>query len=332
MLTADRTSVLAAIDLETLFAELVGPQGRSRQSPCPAHDGQTGDTPPVVISRKPEGHQVWFCHACGAGGTAVDLLQVVYGIDVAEAFGRLRARTGISAPPPQRPYLPPPTPRPRPVAELPPPNAGRIEGPEGEELLARYIAARGWSADVVEPFGLYAVGRQGRKVIRHPHRENGAIKQWDDRVLDGGHPKWLAPKDIPRRPYAIDLAAILEWTRETPSIFVVEGAADVIAMAHVANGAACIGIPGTERVDRWVRMLSGLDVFLMTDADRAGDKAAHELAQLLPGHTARIRPPDGLDVNDWLRHQGAASVRRQIVEQADAAGDWGTWTAAALVA
>ena len=63
----------------------------------------------------------WHCHACGADGTAIDLVMLTHGGNVKDALTTLAARTGISPNPiglPRRPRPRPPlTPsRPHPLA------------------------------------------------------------------------------------------------------------------------------------------------------------------------------------------------------------------------
>jgi hypothetical protein len=83
--------------------------------PCPVHDGQTGRTPPLSIFTDRFGEQRWKCHACGEGGTAIDLLVQARGVSVRDALGELSRRTGTPPLGPgesrRRPVRPPsPTP------------------------------------------------------------------------------------------------------------------------------------------------------------------------------------------------------------------------------
>lgn len=320
--TADRTDLLERIDLAELFAELGMVQGRNRQWTCPNRDhAQSGNTPPASIGG-PAGDHVWCCHGCGAGGTAIDLLRHVRGVDTAEAFAFLRERVGS---PSYRPPAPRPRTTPRPKRD---PDEDRLEGDEGDDVLGRYLEARRWSTSAADAFGLYAVrGRWGHPRVRHPYRVDGVVTWWQDRLVydnDRG-PKWSNPVGLARLPYALDLSTTLTWTTDGGRVFVVEGPADVIALWHAAPWSAVIGIPGTEGVRRWAPLLAGLDVFILTDPDEAGDRAAAELAPLIyanGGRSIRLRPP--LDVDDWRREIGEEALADAVVELAEAAGDW--WT------
>ena len=86
-----RDQILEATDLAKLADELLGPRrgrGPSATWPCPSphHGPQTGRTPPVSIFTSDRGHQRWHCHACGAGGTAIDLLLETTGVPVRQAL------------------------------------------------------------------------------------------------------------------------------------------------------------------------------------------------------------------------------------------------------
>jgi hypothetical protein len=93
---SDRDALLAAVDLQTLLVELTGIESRGHGYPCPnpSHE-QTGRTPPVSVSMN-GGYQIWHCHPCDTGGTAIDALMLAHGLDEAGAFEELRDRTGHS--------------------------------------------------------------------------------------------------------------------------------------------------------------------------------------------------------------------------------------------
>lgn len=316
-LTDDRGDLLDRVDLAALFLEVGMIQGRNRQWTCPnPQHAQTGATPPVSIGRDASAH-LWKCHACGAGGSAVDLLRYARGLDTAEAFAELRRRGGTAPNHPTRPT--------RPATPPPDPAAGRLDGTAAADVLEAYLTARQWEPEVVDVFGLYAVsGRGGRPRVRHPYRVNGETRWWQDRAVysDDRRPKWLNPSGVARLPYAVDLHHALEDAETDGRVIVVEGPADVIALWHLGIDAAVIGLPGTEGVHRWAPMFAGLDVLVVTDPDPAGDKAAADLAAILPergARTARLRPP-GVDVDDWRRRDGNEAVRAGLIALAEQVG------------
>ena len=95
----DRNDVLSRTRLPDLCDEILGPRrgrGPSASWPCPdpGHGPQTGQTPPVTVFQTRGGTERWRCHACGAGGTAVDLVMRTDGIGFREALDRLGRRIG----------------------------------------------------------------------------------------------------------------------------------------------------------------------------------------------------------------------------------------------
>lgn len=99
MVTYDRDAVLAAVDLPTLADELLGDRrGHHRSAtwrcPNPDHE-QTGRTPPVTVFATRWGESRWHCHGCGNGGTAIDLVVQVHGVDPRTALHQLASRTGV---------------------------------------------------------------------------------------------------------------------------------------------------------------------------------------------------------------------------------------------
>jgi 5S rRNA maturation endonuclease (ribonuclease M5) len=88
-----RDEALARVDLADLLDELGqgrGLHGHSRKWPCPRLDhAQTGSTPPVTIKDQ-GGTDVWYCHVCKTGGSAVDALVAAgRAKDVGEALEEL---------------------------------------------------------------------------------------------------------------------------------------------------------------------------------------------------------------------------------------------------
>lgn len=290
----DRSEILARIDLVATAEHLgLGTHHHNQwRCPDPTH-AQTGATPPASITAHgPDGYGVWHCHGCGAGGSVLDMLALAKGLSVAEAFAVARQLAGM------------PEMAPRPPADLAAittpahdPDDDRVDDPEA---LAGYLAGRGWSPEVAERYGLHAVrGRWGYTRIRHPYRSGGHVQWWQDRSIheaDTG-PKWHSPRGMSRVAYALDLARVPE--RPDP-VWIVEGPADAITLAHVLPGdAAIVGLPGTSGVGKWAHLWAGRPTIVATDADPAGDACAHEIQTAHGRGYVRLRPPTGLDLTDW---------------------------------
>src|SRR5918995_7461868 len=100
----DRDALIAAVDLRALADELLGAAAGGRRTgtwrcPNPQH-AQTGRTPPVTMFTSHRGEPRWRCHACGAGGTAIDLVMACRRVDVREALKYLARRVGQPVEPP----------------------------------------------------------------------------------------------------------------------------------------------------------------------------------------------------------------------------------------
>ena len=134
----DRELILERVDLAALADEVLGPRsGRGRSvswsCPDPGHGPQTGRTPPVTIFLARNGTPRWHCHACGAGGTAIDLVAATQGVGVRDALGMLAARAGVGESSAPRLRRPRPR-RPQPPPPLPPLSAAAA-------VVQRYVAA-----------------------------------------------------------------------------------------------------------------------------------------------------------------------------------------------
>ncbi len=132
----DRDGLIAAIDLLALADERLGDHAGTQRAPtwpCPAPEhSQTGRTPPVIVFTSRRGEQRWRCHACGAGGTAIDRVMACCKVDVRGAMEELARRTGPHAHE-HRPIAAARRPRPRPA-----PQPAGCTDPVG---MIRYTAA-----------------------------------------------------------------------------------------------------------------------------------------------------------------------------------------------
>jgi hypothetical protein len=162
-MTVDRDAVLDRTDLVALATEICGdPQGRGRSArwhcPNPAHPDEH---PSMGIYQGFQGRWRWKCHACGEGGTAIDLLMTGAGMTVREALLDLAQRTGIAPEPiiPRRPHrrTAPPTPAPSAsqatpvspaIGELVSAAADLLWQPVGAGTL-RYLHERGFTDELL---------------------------------------------------------------------------------------------------------------------------------------------------------------------------------------
>jgi DNA primase len=310
-LADDREELLERVDLMALFAErgLVRKPGSGWPCPNPAH-AQSGATPPVSIGVV-DGRQLWNCHGCGAGGSAVDLLVLLDGATQAEAFTMLRERVGVASP------RPTPAPRPTPIAD-----ASRPFDDAGATLTA-FLERRGWRPEVADRFGLHAV--RGRDVrIRFPFCADDQVMTWQDRAITDQGPKFLAATGRPLCLYASDLAEELEAIERSRCAILLEGPPDVIALAHAFPGGA-LALPGANnlRACRVGPTLASLDVIVAMDNDPAGEAAREALTTELHAHRCRVahlRYPDHVkDLDDWRRSLDCDDTRLgdELLERLD---------------
>lgn len=333
----DREATLAAIDramMIDLADELLGAHRGTDRSPtwaCPSHHGQTGRTPPVGIFTDRFGEQRWKCHACGAGGTAIDMIMQVRGASVRDALGELARRTGT--PPltsrrrpahrtPHAPSLPQRPTNPffaQPVADLDryvQQCAGTLWRPEGAVIRHSLIESRGLSEAALRsnrigldlgtalqarPEGVPNV----RRAVVLPVLVEGGACFAQLRTLGAGpaFPKYLntrhalAPNPrlasvVPAPPRASDVH---------PEILITEGIFDGLAAATAGYRALAFlaaGYPDRAEAVAIARLRGPLVIAF--DPDEAGQLGARRLAALLAANRrepAVLRLRDG-DLND----------------------------------
>lgn len=86
-------------ELLAVFAHYDLPEPRHGDHPmkCPVHDDRVAS---ASVNRD---KGVWHCHACGAGGTAVNLVMAREGIAYGEAADKVRSMAGTTRRSPSRP-------------------------------------------------------------------------------------------------------------------------------------------------------------------------------------------------------------------------------------
>lgn len=327
----DRTLILAAVDLRVLADEELGNSrgtGHAARWSCPNPDHQqTGRTPPVTIHTSHHGEQRWRCHACGDGGTAIDLIIRTRNTDTRTAIEHLATRTGITEtttrpPSPPRPArrrdVEPPLPQPangalrRYVDEC----ARRLHEPAGRDVLDWLTTTRGLPVDVLErnqvgadigarqgrPWGL-PIPAAGATVLPAVHGDDLVYVQLRLLHPEPGRDRWLNPTH--RLAPNPRIALYHPTEQRHPEIIVTEGAIDALSAA--AGGYTAVAVLGAGHVHNPVTatLLARLPgrLVLAFDPDPVGDAATRRLPQLLAGHNRAadvIALTDG-DLNDHHR-------------------------------
>jgi DNA primase len=345
----DRDAILDRVDLTVLADDLLGPhhgRGPSATWPCPdpRHGPQTGRTPPVSIFTGRSGIQLWHCHGCGAGGTAIDLVITTHDVRVRDAIEWLAQRAGITHTAPSE--LPRPRPRPAPaVRDLPPLRPATDEVREyvaacEEHLWSEHggrwhawLAARGFTDAVLRANRVGAdpgpthlprtsgLPRRGRAVVFPVLTDQREPAYLQARYLDTDRAgrKYDNPADSlapnPRVALVHTPRATACASRRDRALVVCEGLPDAFTIAGTGLAAAAVlgaAMPD-DAVARRVQELAGSrPVVIAFDNDPGGRRGAHRLQQLLTNQPAPVRVlplAEGTDLNDWCRRSGPAFAR-----------------------
>jgi len=332
----DRAEVLSRVDLAALCEETLGPskgRGRSATWPCPApqHGSQTGKSPPVSIFTSNYGEQRWRCHACGAGGTAIDLIMTTQGVAFRDAIELLARRTGVDGSIDGRPLRQAHIERPKPLApgEVRPELEQYVDAceawlwsPRGMPMR-RWLRARGFDEPIMRanrlgadpgpaqldrakglPRGGAAIvlpilGARDRPVYLQARylRPNG--RRYDNPATDlvGSSPR-LALARLATEPRAADVVVICE------------GLPDALTAAQAGYrsvGVLGAGLPDAQLSHRLLEWFPGDRLVVAFDGDDSGRMGQQRLSTLLDEAGAGNRvshidvPTRWGDLNGWLQ-------------------------------
>jgi DNA primase len=283
------------------------------------------------------GYQRWHCHACSAGGTAIDLLLETTNLTVREALQHLADRADLDPtrhPPDvalERPNRPVPVPMPQPAAfarqalrehvarchELLWTDTGRpmldylhARGLHDEILRTNHVGADPGPRHLTRARGLPA---RGPAVIFPVLDDHGPIylqARYLNPEAAGGrkyenparwvatNPRWAAV----RKPDIIDAHSRL-W--------ICEGIPDALSVAEYPGTA--IAVLGVGLADQDLAIKIQLehprhDILIAFDSDERGRAAAHvlkaRLEQAGQPHVTELALPNGInDLNDWAVRQ-----------------------------
>jgi len=341
-----RDEILAATDLHALADDLLGPRRRGGWScPAPGHGTQTGATPPVHIYTTTRGEQRWHCHACGTGGTAIDLLMLTQGLRIRDALETLAVRAAIS------PDTTPINSRGSPRAKRAVPRDAttqRERAPEPAPALEEYVhdcEAFLWSPagkpvrDWLHGRGLSREVLQANRVggdpgparmSRAPGLPRGGIGavfpviDEQDRAVyaqlrylhpRAGGAKYANPTST--------IARLPRWAEvRTPNptgraiVVVCEGLPDALSAAQAGARAAALlgtGLAGAHAAAEVHARFPNEHLVIALDADQPGRNASDRLVNSLQAQhhrsMARLEIPEPYhDLNAWLRGDAAGFV------------------------
>lgn len=302
--------ILASVDLSTLVKRYAGPsqygKGRLYSCPDPSHPDAS---PSFSVFTGRDGKQRAACQSrgCFHGDALAFLKWMRPDLSTGEALRELQEFAGLPADArPIRASAPKPR---RALTRTTPPDTV-----EDARALSSYLAMRGWGSEVAEAFGLSVMkDRRGVLRVRHPFYAFDATGQkveagWQARRLDNStEVRWLGSVGSPLPLY--NLTAL--ETDGLTHVVLCEGPADTIT-AHLSlpdgNTWAAVGIAGTQA---WkpedAELFEGLSVIIATDADEAGEKAAHNIAAhlvLVASSVMRFASPLGHDLTEFAKAFG----------------------------
>ena len=320
----DRSIVdlLDAVDLQDLADRLlVRHNPRMRNWSCPVHEGQTGRTPPVTVFRDRRGVERWHCHACGAGGTAIDLVIAVERCDLRTAISELCDQKSLAARSHNGAFGAPL------AVTAPVPGCVAAYVRSCEEVLAsggsgavgRWLAGRGLEQgvlranrvgadpgprDLPRPRGLPAGGVGA--VFPVLDREGEAVGL-QVRYLRPRRLRYQSPSAavVPSPPHlAVIRPPVPPSDRQT--VVVCEGMIDAMTVSQ-AGWRACavlgVGRAGGRVTHELVSRYPGRDLVVGFDSDAAGESGAARLIEGVnrAGGSARrlLVPPEHGDLNAW---------------------------------
>lgn len=274
MSTLDLYRQANSVDLAALAIQLGLPINHSMRPvrvKCPFHkDGGTFN-----LTVHPKGGkwstQHYYCHACGYGGTAIDLVRDHLGMSDREAVEYITSRP-LPKPKPQeqiRVYQTRDMTSAYANAEL------NLFGPHGVEALA-YLEGRGIDAAAAHAFMLGLWPRDnslwsGRLTIPHLRLPGEPILAGKGRAMQGEDPKYLATSGATQSIYLFDRA----MQDDPESVVLVEGELDAISL-HLAIGEVMpvMGIPGVNNFKDAAPFM-GRVVYVVLDNDDAGNRARY---------------------------------------------------------
>lgn len=330
MTRVDRDELLSRVDLPALADELLGPRrgrGAYVKWPCPVHQPQTGRTPPLSAFVTPRGEQRWHCHACGAGGTAIDLVIAAYKVDVRAAIGLLASRAafhpiGPAGTAPSASHSRALSPAGRAILEAHVTRCQRLlwhplghrvnewlhrRGFTDETLRRQRVGADPGPRDLDRPRGLPWRGPAAIFPVLASHEVVYYQARYLDPARAGGRKYDNPVSTLAANPRLAILSPAPETAKAT--VFVCEGMTDALSVRQAGHPAVAVlgaGLAGPALARQLLDRYPDRPVRVAFDTDARGRHASAVLLKSLHdiGHpdAAPFTPAAGLhDLNDWLR-------------------------------
>lgn len=302
------------------------PGRRGSWGPCPACNADRRGSErhargPLGVSPSAKGWHCWVCHEKGDGGSLAALALVGVAHPDAEQVREVEAWAeahGLCLPrgaprSTATPYRPPPPPAPEPPPSYPPPEQlddVRRRWPADDEARVAVVgwmrsrdldaSARMWARARIAARSARALVPAGYPLVVPLCGAAGETRSVHVRRADEQRPKTRSPAGYDVRGLFFADSVAVAMLRGTPPgaglAVVVEGVTDYLRACQIAPPDVAVlgGISGSFAAIGVLACLPA-DVWVLTDADEAGDRYADQAAAGCP-RAVRVRPPDGQDL------------------------------------
>lgn len=278
-----------------LHASLPSTGNRDHSCLLPEHDDESAS-----MSVRADG--LWRCHACGVGGDAADLVARLRSWDIARQFPlvatEVRRLAAIGAPFDDARDN---------VAEGEPHPLSVLKAEVHADALAiEFLTSRGLSVDTALEHGAVVEATPTPAISFTLDSADGRIAGRVRRFLDGD-----ARYKLSKKPGAKQLPLFRTYAEPLayPYVVLTEGIFDALAAAEMGHPAASLP-NGAANVKACAAAIVALartveTIYVATDGDDAGERAASEIANLLidePVSLRRVEYPTGTkDFNEVLQ-------------------------------
>ena len=309
----DGLGVFEALRENVDLTELAGRQtelkccGRTHRGHCPFSD-HPDRTPSFHVY--PDGR--FYCFGCGRDGDVVDLWATVRGIEPGIEAALDLAREYSVQLPEQDPEAKRRAERRRAKEDLYMKQAQKYhKALSRHENIADWWQARGFGESLRERFLLGASEGGTEAIIPFWHR--GRVEGVIRRKLEG-QPKYRYPN---KESFAAGYRPVFIPGAIKDEVFIVEGILDALALVAVGKSAIAVGgtnLSGAQALDL-DRIIDRQKVYILPDADEAGQKAAATWARQLYPKALLCKPDYGADDNkDFGDLFANASSSKEIIE------------------
>jgi twinkle protein len=252
----------------------------------------------------------WFDNATDEHGDVLDLIQGVLGFGIEDAVEWVKNRNGLESVSVSQKFLA----RQKKLTPLVPPQ--RLE----PKSVENYLRKRGFSnpSEVVDKWGLYQTNNSN---LVFPFNRNGQLEFVKLKSMVTGEPRTVTGCGADRYHF-------LGWDnlpQDARSVWIVEGEIDAITAWSL--GLPALSLPqGAGSVDHsiandFARFERFHTVYIATDQDEMGDRAAKDLKARLKQHCVRIRWDNYKDLNEMLIAEGSDRamdlINREIENSTD---------------